>query len=446
MNVCDAAGRSLQTVPAGPFTPDQAQSTYFVMRADDCLLHFRAEDLTPRQRADDEANVVLTAMLQVALTYMGRAKDHAAYHELFKQSPWREMLSAYNGIFEELFGDVIPSANYHYFPTEKFYETVAAVPVPTELVNLYMISGSNLALHRNQAAWQMSQRANSKMHFARHAPAAGIPVPRTLITTKGALGDNETNGLFADCGDQVMVKIQGLAGARNVTAVDSIDAAREYLAEFPDDIEVALQQRLDTAAWTEMTCDLKITDDSIDIINVRQILFADGLWVGNYISDKLILSERQRQVCRQVGEYARSQGYTSPQGYNCGIDFFVRGDDIIVIEINARWTGGLFPAHLIERLGAQAEDAIAFIDVIHTSHGEDYLTFLRDNLYADLTHPGSFRTVPMGFSPFVQDMDGAERIYVWQVVLGDFEAFKQAKNHALGADELPTADAISLSL
>ena len=387
-----------------PHSPDRSRQISHSPSISSCApttarLHFDGDALTPRQREDDAANVVLTAMLQVALTYMGKRKDHAAYHELFKAEPWQETLLAYNATFEALFGDVIPPQNYHYIPTEKFYEAVAVTPMPAELLGLYMISGSNFPLHGSRDAWRMSQRVNSKMHFAANAPGADIPVPNTLVTTRADLESAEVEAFFDACDHRVMVKIQGLAGARNVTAVSSIEEAQAYVAEFEPTLEVALQQQLDTAEWTEMTCDLKVSDDDVQITNVRQILFADGLWVGNYISDKLTLSERQRDVCLRVGAYARDQGYSSPQGFNCGIDFFVRGDDIVVIEINARWTGGLFPAHLIHRLGAESEDSIAFIDLISVDARQAYLDFLQQHLHADLKQSGAFRIVTHGVQP-----------------------------------------------
>lgn len=425
----------------GAFTPGQQKSVNFALWADDCLLHFTEAQWTSKQREDHEANIVLTAMLQVALTYMGRKKDYAAMHDTFKQSPWRETLQLYNRIFIELFDDVIPESHYHYHPREGFYQSVANAEQPADLLGLYMVSGSNLCLHNDPAAWALSQRVNSKMHFAETAPGAGIPVPETLVSSKSGLDDNAARSFFdRHASSGVMVKVQGLAGARNVVAVRSLEEAKAFVADFSDDLDVLLQQRLDAGAYKEMTVDLKVADDGIEIANVRQILFADGLWVGNYISDRLCLSDRQRDVCMAVGRYVRKLGYTAPEGLNCGIDFFVRDDDIVVIEINARWTGGLFPAELLKRLQAEHEHSVAFIDVISESKLADYLGFMQSHL-----HPGGdFRMVPMGFSPFPQDFDGTASVYMWQVVIGDYEAFKRAKNAALGAAELPTADAITL--
>ena len=424
--------------PFGPFVPGQQRPVFTVMAGDDCLLHFERDQFNDKQRQDDEDNTVLTAMLQVALTYMGAGKDFVALHDAFRSAPWREALERYNAVFTALFEDVVPLSGYRFYPTSGFYDAVAAGPQPGELLGLYMVSGSNWPLHGDDAAWSLSQRVNSKMHFARTAPAAGIPVPDTLVVANADLSGEAARSFLARHGE-AMIKLQGLAGARNVSRVSSVEQAVAYCAEFVPTEEVLLQEPLPTDRYTEMTVDLTLTDADVSITNVRQILFADGLWVGNYISDRLTLSARQRAVCLQVGEYVRQLGYHAPEGFNCGIDFFVAGDDIVVIEINARLTGGLFPARLIERLGVGNQDTIAFIDVLSPDRFADYQDFMLNHVYDE---GAGWRMVPMGFSPFLQDVGGVQRMFVWQIVVGDFAAFRTAKNLVLGTDEMPTVNII----
>lgn len=454
---------SVANLPMGSFSPGQIQSTFFAMYADDCELHFELSELTPKQRVDHAANITLTAMLQVALIYMGRKSDHVALHDTFQQAPWAEALAFYSKHFEALFGDVIPPTNYHYFPRDGFYAALANVQIATELLTLYMVSGSNYVLHNSDQAWQLSKKTNSKMHFATTAPQAGIPVPATQVMTKATLA-TEGEDFFRRHPSGVMLKIQGLAGSRNVTHCATLAEAEAYVAEFPDTLSVLLQQRLDTSRYTEMTVDLNVTNTRVEITNTRRILFADGLWVGNHLSPEVVLSETQKEICLRVGDYVRELGYASPQGFNCGIDFFIRAktqdetqkdtqkdsaDELIVIEINARWTGGLFPAQLIERLGIQQESCVAFIDTISSSALTDYLHFIDTHGLVDqrgTRRPleGEFHIVPMGFSPFTQVVEGATRMYVWQVVVGDFAAFVRAKNQGLGETELATANLISV--
>lgn len=425
------------------YAPGQSGSVQFAISADDCLLHFEADQLTAKQRADDKANKDLIAMLQCASQFIAKPGDRVALYEGFDAPPWRKTLARYQGFFAELGLNPVAMDACSFHPREGFYAPLASASPPTDLVTVYLISGSNRILHEGTPALAISQDVNSKMTLARDAERQGIPVPASLVLRHDELEGDAARRFLAAAGGPVMLKVMGLAGARNVTTVASIDEAGRYLADYEADLEVLLQQRLDPTVYTEMTADLRIADDSIGINNVRQILFQDGLWVGNYISDRIPLSETQRAALIRVGEYVRSKGYSAAEGLNCGIDFFVRGDDIMIIEINARWTGGLKPAEMVKRLNTGDNDTVVAFDSIATAHLEDYLRFCDQHLYRGKGE--AFAAIPMGFSPYTfVDDSGVERMYVWQMVTGRLQAFRAAKSGALDAGDLTVTAAISL--
>ncbi|MDA0273591.1 MAG: hypothetical protein O3C68_10115, partial [Proteobacteria bacterium] len=344
---------------AAPYAPGQAMSTTYVMSADDTSLHFDVNALTPKQLEEFESHKDLMGFLQVALIGLGKPADHVMLYEAFGQAPWPERLRRYEGFFKEMGLSPIPPDHWHMIPRDTFYDAAAEQLPETDCVTLYMSSGTNGVLHNDPAFFAVSQNVNSKVHFAEHAPLAGIPVPDTLVTTKKDLGNESVRQFMTSHDNAVMLKILGLSGARNVTPVSSIDDCIAYLQEFDDGMEVILQEKLDLDHYTEMTADLLVTDDAISISNVRKIMFAEGIWVGNLIGPDVILTEEHRQALIRIGEYARQQGYTSPEGYNCGVDYFISDDDFKVTEINARWTGGLFPAEMIRLVGAQTKTCVA---------------------------------------------------------------------------------------
>ena len=422
----------------GSFIPEQSATTLYAMAGDDCSLHHDLTSLTPKQRVDHHENQVLTCALQVALVGLGKSVDHVALGAPFADHTWRNMLGHYHEMFATMGLDPIPDAKWQFHPLDGFYESVAATLPSVELTNLYMISGSNQSLHQNPEALAVSRNVNSKLHFAEHAPAAGLPVPCTEIHTKQAIRAGDAALLFSDCPGGIMVKLLGLAGSRNVFAVDSVDDCLSQIAEYSDDVEILLQEKLDTNEWREMTVDLTITPDEISISNVRQILFAGGKWVGNYISSELTVPDTHREVLMRVGAYARSHGHVAAEGINCGIDYFVSGDDVIVTEINARWTGGLFPAEFLRRLNV-GRPAVAFFDMVPCADAAATCEFQQRYLY-----PGDWGLfyIPMGFTPFAMEIEGVERYFVWQIVEGDFSAFIQAKSAELGDATFPTANSI----
>ncbi|MEL7029859.1 MAG: hypothetical protein AAGL49_11775, partial [Pseudomonadota bacterium] len=325
-----------------------------------------------------------------------------------------------------------------------FYGELANDLASGEAVTLYMASGSNQPVHRSAAALAVSRDANSKAHFAEHAPAFGLPTPETLVTAKSELGRAAVAEFFQACENQVMLKTLGLAGARNVTQAASVAACEAYLAEYAEDMVVILQRRLDLDRYTEMTADLFVSDDEVRISNVRKILFADGVWVGNLLGPDVRVRPSDEAVLRRVGEYARAQGYAAPEGLNCGVDFFVSANDIQITEINARWTGGLFPAQVLERSGLAEETAVAFIDQVPLAKMDAYLDFCE--AHAPRSNDRRFGALPFGVTPFPGDAADGAPVFVWQLVTGDFEAFKSAKRAHLDADVLPTAEKVSLNL
>ncbi len=423
----------------GSFIPEQSASTLYAMAGDDCSLHHDLSSLTPKQQVDHQENQVLTCALQVALVGLGKSIDHVALGSPFTELEWRDMLGHYSEMFVDMGLDSVPESHWQFHPLDGFYESVAAVLPEVNLTNLYMISGSNEPLHQNAEALAVSRNVNSKLHFAEHAPQAGLPVPHTEVYSKRGIREGEADRLFSEFSNGVMVKLLGLAGSRNVFAVDSVADCLNQIEEYSDDVQILLQEKLDISQWREMTVDLTITPQDVSISNVRQILFAGGKWVGNYISPELEVPEAHEAVLMQVGAYARDHGHVAEEGINCGVDYFVSGDDVIVTEINARWTGGLFPAEFLRRL-AITQPAVAFFDMVPVAHTDAVRAFQREHLCPAAGN--AFAYVPMGFTPFAMEIEGAERYFVWQIVVGDFAAFVEAKREALPEDAFPTAELI----
>ncbi|MEM8499844.1 MAG: hypothetical protein AAF542_17610 [Pseudomonadota bacterium] len=416
---------------AHSFVPGVAESRLHAMAGDDCSLHFDLEELTPKQQRDHEENQALTGMLQLALIGIGNSGDHFALFDEFGLPDWASLLEHYQECYGAMGLYVAKDSDISFHPRDNFYESVAenwTSVTDCKLINLYMVSGGNQLLHQSSNALQVSKNVNSKVHFAEHAPQFGLPVPDTLCTECDQLGSAVVEDFFSRHNNQVMLKLLGLAGSRNVIPVNSVAMAVDYTAEYSGDMPVLLQHQLDTTDWQEMTVDLTITDESVEISNVRRILFSDGQWVGNQLGERVQLQEKHRSQLLRVGEYARHHGYSAAEGLNCGIDYFVRGDDVLITEINARWTGGLFPAEYCRRLDTH-RNAIAFFDMVRRDRIEDITRFQRDHLF-NTRKSAEYAYIPMGFSPYTNVVDDIEYVYLWQLVVGDFSAFQRHIAHS----------------
>ena len=430
---------------AGSYFPGTHYSSLYAMAGDDCSLFFDLDSLTEKQRADHLSNIELTAMLQVALACIGHPEDHLALYDAYQKPEWQETLKRYHNFFTSMAKDVVPMAHFSYHPKYTYYESVAnyinEYPGLTDVANLYMSSGSNRVIHQNDELLAINRNVNSKKHFADNAPEFGIPVPDTLVTTKSDMHSAMVADFFKKHDNRIILKLLGLAGARNVAPVSSIAEMQAYVAEYDSDMVILLQERLPLDFFTEMTVDLVVSTSDIRIANIRKILFADGLWVGNLIGDTVSLTDEQTRTLLHVGEYARQQGYVTTEGSNCGIDFFIGKDgSVMVTEINARWTGGLFPAQILTQINTGGRDAVPFFDMVLIEEKEAYVDFVARYLVGE--HEGDFAMVPIGFGCFPVPLDGKDYFYTWQMVIGDFEAFKQAKKKELAPGVMITADII----
>ncbi|MBA59219.1 MAG: hypothetical protein CMQ40_08610 [Gammaproteobacteria bacterium] len=431
---------------AGSFFPSDKYSSLFAMAGDDCSLFFDLENLTEKQKADHLSNVELTAMLQIALACIGNEQDHLAVYEEYKSPEWKETLERYHDFYRRLVDQVIPLENISYHPKFDFYQSVADYSNKNkdiaDVVNFYMTSGSNAVIHKNEELLKVNRNVNSKKHFAENAPNYGIPTPDTIIITKSDLGNKEVTNFFSKHNNRIMIKLLGLAGARNVSAISSVGEAHRYVLEYENDMIILLQEQLDLTNFTEMTVDLCITDKEIKIANTRKILFAEGLWVGNLISESVKISPEHQSTLIKVGEYARHHGYFSSEGSNCGIDFFLgKNGEISVTEINARWTGGLFPAEILSQI-QNKRDAVPFFDVVPIAKKDKYIDFLDKHIVGEFD--GDFALLPIGFGCFPIPIEGQNHFYTWQAAIGDLKAFKQTKNRELGIDVMPTANIIQI--
>jgi len=425
---------------AGAYAPNRPDVTLYVMSGDDIPMYFDMDSLTPKQQADHQVNVDLLGHQQVSLMAISKPQDYVAVYEDFKQPPYAALLARFHALQSSLGLAMVPLDHLVYAAKENFYEAVAANLPPVEMVNLLMVSPSNQALHADQEGIERNLKLNSKFHFAENAASFGIPTPETLITSQPLTGNAQAEAFFAKHRGQVMLKMTGFAGGRNVTSISDSSAGDRYLEDYDDALPVILQQKIPLNRFEEWTIDLHITDREISVDNVRRIMLADGLWIGNLHPTDYPLTAEQEAILINVGKYARSFGFGSADGNNFGIDFFIGPDgEIVVTEVNPRWTAGLFSSELLDRLHVSTA-AVAYYDLVAKDRSLEYLDYVESRLPGRSS--GSFEIIPLGFMPF--DVDGQAFVSVWSIVIGGFAAFRAEAKQRFGPGSFPNADKVPL--
>jgi hypothetical protein len=427
----------------GSFFPDRPLPTLYAMAADDLPLHFDMDELTDKQKADHYEQNQLLAMLQSALLAISKPADYVALFDAFARAPWNGFLRRQHAMAAKAGAEMVPLDHLLYAPVETYYETIAGMLPDVDLLTLLMMSRSNQVLHQDQGAIERMLKLNSKFHFAENAPAFGIPTPETIIAQQPLSGNNAVEDFFARHEGRIILKMTGQPGARSVKAVSSTAEADEYLKAYRPTDPVLVQQRLKLENYVEWTADLLVTDKAVTLDNVRRILVTDGLWIGNFIHADPPLTDAQTAELLKVGAYARKFGLGSATGDCMGIDYFIGPDgEVVVTEINPRWTAGLFPTQVLRRVNKARRDAVPYFELIRLDQYDAFQDFCAAHLPNDTDGP--FAVMPLGFSPYERDVDGVARVFTWLVVIGDFPAFRAAAKAVLGDAGLPNGELVPL--
>ena len=430
----------------GSFSPGLKVPALHVLSSDDVPLYFDMNNLTPKQQADHYEMCTLVSMLQVCLMGISKPEDYIAMFGGVEAEPFKTLLHRYNAMMQQVGLTVVPMDHLIPAPVDSFYEDIAKKIPDVDIVDFLMVSRSNEVIHDNQDAIEMILKLNSKVHFAQNAPGFGIPVPESLAVVPPLTGNAEAEALFQRHNGNIMMKLDGMPGGRDVLSVSSVAEAQNILDEvYPDAAGLVLQQKLDLSHFDEWTVDLLVSDDSITLDNTRHILIHDGNWVGNHFPLRSPLTPEQEAILLNVGEYARSFGYGTAEGSNMGIDYFIGHDgEIIVTEINPRWTAGLLPSEILKRLGdtgGHADDhKIGYFDMIRVEDYKDYLAYVEKRLPG--LRDASFDIMPIGFSPFEVEMGGEKMFSVWLIVRGDFAAYRNEVREIFGTSNFAGADLI----
>lgn len=427
----------------GSFFPDRPLPTLYAMAADDLPLHFNMDELTEKQKADHYEQNQLLAMLQSALLSISKPADYVALFDAFSRAPWDGFLRNQHAMAAKAGAEMVPLDHLLYAPVETYYETIATMLPDVDLLTLLMMSRSNLVLHKDDRAIERMLKLNSKFHFAENAPLFGIPTPETIIAQQPLKGNNRVEDFFAKHENRIILKMTGQPGARSVKAVGDTTEADEYLKDYRPTDPVLVQQRLQLENYEEWTADLLITEDSVTLDNVRRILVTDGLWIGNFIYADPPISDSQKAELLKIGAYARKFGFGTKTGDCLGIDYFIGKDgEVLITEINPRWTAGLFPTQVLRRVNKARRDAVPYFELVRLDDYEKFQAFCARNLPNNTDGP--FAVMPLGFSPYEREIGGVKRVFTWMVVIGDFPAFRKAAKEVLGESGLPNGDLVPL--
>lgn len=366
-------------------------------------------------------------------------KDHVYLDAIFLNKEdffdWHKKVYASVGIEH--------SENLHFLEPDEIYPDALINCKNGELVTTISLSHklqSCVDLSRKIA---ISKKANSKKELPAQAAKAGFAIPKSGLFASEDLCLEKIQEHFDFPAHDLIMKADGLGGGVNVRTITSLSDCHEFAKDFARDEIFILQERLDFTKYDQYMADFVIRDNGIECVSTRLKLVAGNRWFCNIYSPRVLVNGQNLPDLIRCAENLRELGYSSETGFVCGIDFFQRNKEVLITDVNARWTGGLPAAILLEKLNLNEHLVTSHLDHILESDMAHYQKFVEKHLYcpesnAALERPGSFALLPLSFSAQARE----SMLAVWFLVIGDFLEFLNAKPDYELRDSLPLSDIV----
>lgn len=425
----------------GPYCPSEDRPNLYCMTGDEPLMFDPASRLNPRQREHwsfMQRDVSTYAMAVLAGT---KAGDRVLLDRQF--STTSSLFEWYQESYEE--AGLGPLATVEFVDPDDIYPRAASSSGEATRVSICFSHALAEAVELGEHL-EISRRINSKGQLPQLAQTYGFATPRTWVTRLGPLrGEGGARRLDA-LDEPLVAKVDGLGGGSNVRMIAGHEDLLSFLEPYDDQTMVVLQQRLDRSEYTEYIADFVIREADVELSNVRVKLTLGNQWLGNLYSPQVTLDDAQRRNLERAAEALRAEGYRSPEGYVCGFDFFQNDRRQFITEINGRWTAGYPIKRLLDRLSlADRHVAIAHYDELLLDHVPAFRRFVRRHLVRrgqDVCPPGSFGVFPVSFCPWVE----SGTLTVWNLVVGDYTAYREAVVAALGSAALSSSRDVAAML
>lgn len=426
------------SVPVGPYYPGDGRPALYCMLGDEALMFQPAARLNPRQREHWSFMQRDACTYAMAVLPGTRAGDHILLDQQFRQAislfEWYRQTYAKAGLG--------PLATVELVDPASIYQRAASAG--DEVIKVSICFSYALAeVVELDEQLEVSRRINSKVQLPWLAHRHGFATPRTRVVSLARLRGRDGPRLLEAFDGAPVVKIDGLGGGSNVWMVECHEQLLSFLAPYDDQTMVVLQERLDRAQFTEHVADFVIRETGVHLSNVRLKLTRGSQWLGNVYSPRIVLDEAQRGNLERAAMALRAEGYASEAGYICGFDFFQSERRQLITEINGRWTAGFPITVLLDRLGFSGRQlAVAHYDELPQQEVSAFCGFVEENLAyrgRDLTAPGTFGVFPVSFCPWHE----AGSLTVWNLVVGDYLAYREAVVRALGAGVLASSSEVA---
>lgn len=428
----------------GPFAPSNKSNIIFCMAGDEATIFAPPERLNSRQSGHVKLIKEMAVSFAMNMIPISKRGDTIILDGRFAGE--RKFFDWHIEMYRKMgleFGD-----NFIFANQERFYESVGQIEKPTDTISIETFSHEQNKYFPVKGFLKAVALANSKIHLAASAADYDITIPRSLVISKIDIMNSLLPAEVMKSPNKYYIKADGLGGGYNISKISCIDDIFYFITPFSDDDLFVIQEDIDSDEATHISFDLIIKNDKTELLGIKEQMLFSGQYSGN-IFNRIDAGGAVSDIIPAVSGFLRDSGYSSELGFIAGVDAVIKKDRFSVIEINARWTGGLPAFLLLKKIGLPKNIQAAYIfDKISEGEINNYRKFVEKYLWTPVSVIASlpqvarndnFQFIPFAFSPVKKNG------FYWidLIVAGNFLEFVKVKRKTFGQDSFPMSERLS---
>lgn len=399
-------------IEIGPYLPHPERRTIFCMAGDEPLMFQPRKQLNEIQKKHVEFMKDDVMPFSMSMIPISKPIDVIVLDERFLNN--KSIFEWHLSLYEKM--GLSFSTNFSFTHFDNIYTEAFSKASNDDIVSIECFSHKLGEKKEVSEVLKASIVANSKIHLAENADSFALNIPQSEIKKKKELKKSPKQ--FNE--NSYFIKSDGLGGGFNVLETSSETGLQSFIEPFHDEWKFVIQEKV--PAGTGMSIDMAVYPDSETIISTRRQLTKSNRYYGNVFNVR-----PSQDICRdlaaKVCSYLRSVGYASEHGYICGVDFIADENNYTIVDINARWTGGLPAALLLQKMSIDKNNTATFIyDNISPEHFSDYMALCEEKLYqpgTTIDNNSGYKIIPVAFC--AHGYTG--KYCVCYIVLGNYENF-----------------------
>lgn len=408
---------------AGPFLKRNNKKVLYALEADELTMFVPRGELSDEDRNIEPDYVREMSSFGLSIFPSTDPEDGLILNSEYKNYlPWIDWLRT---VHTNL--GLNPTDKVYFSKPGSFYED--AKNIVEDLDSYEIVSSTSFSYDLSSyfdisSYLQISQTVNRKTELVRLSKLYGFSIPYSQEI-------NSPEELVSLHGVKypIFLKQDGLGGGAKVFKITNPTEINE--SKVPN--EKSIVQTALPESSVEVTTTF-LSQYPIPVkMNHRIALVDSGYTYGSIYHPDFKLDMAQENNLAAASQGIAKEGYISESPLIVGLDSFLLGRDLTIIEVNARWLASTPQNLLLNKLGVLGGGIFTPItDRVAEDEVNMFMHFCEENLYPNNGSP--FAIIPVSFSAYLEADN--TRMYSY-IVAGSLDSFCQAIRYRFSSRTLP---------